>query len=102
MSWQASPFAPQISHWYWNVIGCEPLQPPGAAVKVLPAETSPLTVGGETVRGASGDCPIRAVGALVADLEPSALLAITCTRSVLPWSPFRIWYVCPVAPAMSW
>src|SRR5947208_12641195 len=102
MSWQASPLAPQTSHWYWNVIGCEPLHPPGVAVRVLPAETSPLIVGGETFRGASGDWPIRALGALVADAEPSALLAITCPRSVLPWSPVRIWYVCSVARAMSW
>ena len=90
-SWQASPLAPQTSHWYWNVIGCEPLHPPGAAVRVLPAETSPLIVGGETFRGASGDWPIRALGALVAEAEPSGLLAITCTRSVLPWSPLRTW-----------
>src|SRR5581483_6365747 len=101
MSRHASPFAPQIRHWYWNVIGCAPLQLPASAVIVLPAETSPLIVGGDVLRGASAACAMRSVGRLVAPLEPSPLLAIPCTRSVLPTSAFRIAYVWLVAPPMS-
>src|SRR5438874_1450841 len=71
-SWHASPLAPQTSHWYWNVIGCEPLHPPGAVVRVLPAETSPLIVGAEALEGAAVDVLVTADAAEAATRTATA------------------------------
>src|SRR6266542_5063263 len=87
MLWQPAPLPSHTSHWYWNVIGDAPVQVPGLAVSVLPLEASPLIVGADVAAGTFGfGVVIFAVGWLVAELEPSTLLAITRTRSVLPTS----------------
>src|SRR4051794_28046890 len=53
MSWQAFPFWPQISQWYWKVIGRLPDQLPGFAVSVDPVVALPLIVGPEVFEGAA-------------------------------------------------
>jgi uncharacterized RDD family membrane protein YckC len=90
---------PQISHWYLKVTVPLPFHVPGFAVRVLPALVSPLIVGAAVLAGpAAFAAAIVAVGALVAELEPSALPAITVTRAVFPWSALTNLYVCVVAP----
>jgi hypothetical protein len=101
MSWQAPPFSSQMRHWYLNVLVPEPFHCPGSAESVLPAAALPLIVGGAVFAGPEA-AAILALGVLVAPLEPSELLAIKCTRSVLPGSALLIVYVSPVCPAMSW
>jgi hypothetical protein len=87
MLWHVLPLPSHTSHWYWNVIGDAPLHVPGLAVSVLPAEASPLIVGAPVTAGTFGfGVEILAVALLNAPLEPSALLAITWTRTVLPGS----------------
>ena len=73
------------------MIGDAPLHVPGLAVSVLPAAALPLIVGAAVAAGTFGfGVVIFAVAGLNAPLEPSGLLAITCTRTVLPSSPLRI------------
>src|SRR5579884_1360279 len=55
-------------------------------------------VGGEASEGAAGRT--TAVGAESADPEPPALVAVSCTLSVLPTSPAVGTYVPPVAPVI--
>src|SRR5581483_5559856 len=55
MLWQAFPLPSQTIHWYWNVIGAEPVHVPGLAVTVAPTSALPLTVGGELFAGATCD-----------------------------------------------
>jgi hypothetical protein len=68
---QASPLDPQISHWYWKVIGLDPFHVPGLAVSLLPTAASPLIVGNVSFVGAT---------ALRED-EPSATAATTSAAS---------------------
>src|SRR5438067_11567777 len=78
MSWQAPPSAPQIRHWYWYVIGAEPLQVPGFAVTVLPASAAPLIVGSELLLGATAE---RVPTALATPARTSAAnTAVASTR----------------------
>src|SRR5579875_1596894 len=50
---QAPPSFPQISHWYWYVIGVDPVHVPGLAVTVLPAPATPATPSPQTATAAS-------------------------------------------------
>ena len=59
------------------MIGAEPFHVPALAASVAPAVASPLIVGGELFVGAATPEEIRALAGLVAEAEPSELLAIT-------------------------
>src|SRR5690348_13716264 len=60
MSWHAPPFAPQIRHWYWKLIGAVPRHVPGLAVTVLPTAAWPLIVGRDALDGAATDLVVTA------------------------------------------
>jgi hypothetical protein len=100
MGWQAFPFWSQICHWYVKAIGSAPDQVPFWAVAVLPLVSEPVIVGATLLVGPPA--PIAALWLLIADLEPSAFVAVTCIRSVFPLSPVAIRYVCEVAPTIGW
>src|SRR5437763_10107905 len=103
MSWHAFPSAPQIAHWYLKLTVPLPLQVPGFAVSVPPTLASPVIVGAAVFAGPEAVAAATlAVGTLVAEFEPSELLASTTTRAVLPWSALANLYVCVVAPAIAW
>jgi hypothetical protein len=72
MSWHPPPFAPQICHWYWKLIGDEPAHVPGLAVKVLPTVRLPSMAGSDLFDGAEAD---RAVAPLTATKPASAAAA---------------------------
>jgi hypothetical protein len=78
MSWQEPPFAPQIRHWYWNVIGAEPRHVPAFAVNVLPTAAAPLIVGRDALEGAAVDVLVTADAAEAATRTATA--ARTGTR----------------------
>src|SRR5579885_319553 len=65
---QAPPSFPQISHWYWYVIGVDPVHVPGLAVTVLPTAALPVIVGSELFDGATAD---RVVAAPATPATPS-------------------------------
>jgi hypothetical protein len=71
-----------------KLIGVAPLQAPGVARSAASTLDSPVIVGSDVFAGLAGAGAMRAVGALVAEAEPSALLAITVNRAVLPASSF--------------
>jgi hypothetical protein len=96
------PFEAQICHWYWYEIVPVPVHVPGDAVAVAPVTACPAIVGGDVFAGPLGAAAIRELAVLVAELDPSGLLPITFTRSVLPASPLWIVYVCDVAPEIAW
>src|SRR5262249_52470385 len=58
---QASPFAPQISHWYWKLNGLEPFQVPGLAVSLLPTTGLPVIVGAVSFVGATAPCDVAPI-----------------------------------------
>jgi hypothetical protein len=60
---QFAPVGSHVSHWYWNVIGAEPFQVPGLAVRCSPTVAVPLIVGG-----------VEFVGATAADFDVAARL----------------------------
>jgi hypothetical protein len=79
---QPPPRESQSSHRKSNDIGVVPPQLPLFAVSVSPCTALPAIVGAETSRGADGVACTTPVGAEVARLEPSELVAVTRTRSV--------------------
>src|SRR5437868_15180656 len=83
MAWQAEPSAPQICHWYWNVIGLEPLQVPGFAVAVVPTVAAPLIVGGELFDGATAERDVTAPAALTTTRPATAAIATTRRREFI-------------------
>jgi hypothetical protein len=48
----APPSVPQRTHWYANVIGLVPDQPPLVVVSVWPSTGDPETLGSEVLVGA--------------------------------------------------
>src|SRR5919198_1486440 len=93
----AVPLASHFCHWYVK-IGFEPVQSPGRAVSVPPTTGVPEIVGGRTFFGAAA--PTTGVGSDVPGAEPSGVVAVTVTRTVLPTSPEASLYVPAVLPAM--
>ena len=73
---------------------------PVLAVSVEPSAVVPLIAGGVVTVGAAAD-ETTAVGAHVACADPSALVAVTATRMVLPTSAVTSAYVCVVAPVIA-
>src|SRR5581483_8175093 len=84
MSVHAPPNRSQRRHWNEKVIVPGPVHVPGLAVSVCPSSGVPVTKGGFVLLGAAGAA--TAVGAEAAVPVPSALVASTTTRTVLPTS----------------
>jgi hypothetical protein len=81
----APPCALQRSHRYENVIGCEPLQEPGSAVRTDPTTALPRTAGSDVFTGP----PVTTFVAFDAAVrEPSAFVAVTRTLILDPTSAF--------------
>jgi hypothetical protein len=72
----------------------------GSAVSVSPTCAFPEIVGFEVTRGAALP-EITSVGFDDAIVDPSELVAFTCTRTMLPTSGSDNLYVLVVAPEMS-
>src|SRR3954452_19467535 len=98
MSLQFEPALSHCCHWYENV--GPSAHTPGSAVSVSPTTGLPEIVGFEVFRGAAFP-EITSLGFEIAVAEPSALRAVTCTRTVLPTSASVSLYVVFVWPAMS-
>src|SRR5579862_8259252 len=94
MFMQLPPPELQRCHAKLYVIGSVPLQAPLSAVSVWPSWVVPEIVGGDvfvtlTVVAAAGVAAVAtAVATEVTEIVPSALVAVTTTRRVLPMSCF--------------
>jgi hypothetical protein len=82
MSWQAFPCSSQMRHWYWNVIGADPLHVPGFAVSVLPTADVPLIDGAELIDGATAarDATAAAVPTATSAATIATISARRCER----------------------
>src|SRR5919106_3770567 len=103
MSRQLAPFASQRRHWNLYAIGSAPFQVPLVALYevVEPVElTFSVIVGSAVFVGMLLET--SGVGFDSADALPSAFVAVTTTRSVLPTSAVPGTYTLAVAPAMFW
>src|SRR5437868_4682778 len=89
----------QRRHWYPYAIEPAPVQPPVDAVSVAPARASPDTAGSAVLAGGGGST--SSVGWEDAVPEPTAVEAVTATRSLVPTSALPATYVVEVAPASS-
>src|SRR3954464_11655857 len=81
-----SPAGLQRRHEYVNVIGSEPSQSPAVSVSCESTTLSPVICGVERTFGAIAIT--GSVGWEFCDAEPSALVAVPCTRSRQPRSSF--------------
>jgi hypothetical protein len=96
---QLAPAGSQRLHWYVNVIGVVPAQPPVETASAWPTVACPEIVGAEVEEGATAET--AAVGALTTEAVPALFDAVTVTRIVLATSLERSWYAEPVAPAIG-
>src|SRR4051794_40839127 len=83
MSWQPAPLPSQTCHWYWNVIGVEPVHVPGLAVIVLPTAFVPDVVGCDAFEGATAARPVMAAAGPTATSAIAIATAPISTRRSL-------------------
>src|SRR4051794_18131877 len=95
---QAAPCASQRCHWYENE-RTPPVQVPVVASSSSPTFGVPEMPGAAVLVGPPFE-ETTSETFDVAELEPSAFVAVTCTRSVLSASPEVTVYVFCVAPLM--